>query len=241
MGQRSQIYIRYNGGKKIVAYHLQWNWGEHMINRAYQLLEYINKNTKFTYSDFLSKSEWQKWNGKEILSALIQMNLEIGSYVGGHDLVEEKYELDLYDKKMVIDTFKINPNNQDNNDGFLVIDITEVKKKDKIIPKIYASIWNRNYEKVSFEEYAKDYKICDLDYSKQMVSEGRFKEKDYKKEEKKWDKIIKKAQKLDKKYKTIDDERYNEIFEAEYKYEDNLSDKDITYLNVLNERRKRGV
>ena len=74
-----------------------------------------------------------------------------------------------------------------------------------------------------------------------MVSECRFTEKDYKKEEKKWDKLIKKAQKLDKKYKTIDDERYNEIFEAEYKYEDNLSDKDITYLNVLNERKKKGV
>jgi len=241
MGQRSQIYIRYNGGKKIVAYHLQWNWGEHMINRAYQLLEYISKNTKFTYSDFLSKSEWQKWNGKEILSALIQMNLEIGSYVGGHDLVEEKYEWDLYDKKMVIDTFKINPNNQDNNDGFLVIDIAEVKRKDKVIPKIYASIWNGNYQKVSFEEYAKDYKICDLDYSKQMVSEGRFTEKDYKEEEKKWNKIIKKAQKLDKKYKTIDDKRYNEIFEAEYRYEDNLSDKDICYLKILRERIKKGV
>lgn len=241
MGQRSQIYIRYNEGKNIVAYHLQWNWGEHMINRAYQLLEYISKNTKFTYSDFLSKSEWQKWNGKEILSALIQMNLEIGSYVGGHDLVEEQYEWDLYDKKMVIDTFKINPNNQDNNDGFLVIDIAEVKRKDKVIPKIYVSIWNGNYQKVSFEEYAKDYKICDLDYSKQMVREGRFTEKDYKEEEKKWNKIIKKAQKLDKKYKTIDDERYNKIFEAEYKYEDNLSDKDITYLNILNERRKKGV
>lgn len=241
MGQRSQIYIRYNEGKNIVAYHLQWNWGEHMINRAYQLLEYISKNTKFTYSDFLSKSEWQKWNGKEILSALIQMNLEIGSYVGGHDLVEEQYEWDLYDKKMVIDTFKINPNNQDNNDGFLVIDITEVKRKDKVIPKIYASIWNGNYEKVSFEEYAKDYKICDLDYSKQMVSEGRFTEKGYQEEEKKWNKIIKKAQKLDKKYKAIDDERYNEIFESEYKYENNLSDKDITYLNILNERRKKGV
>lgn len=242
MGQRSQIYIRYNGGKKIVAYHLQWNWGEHMINRAYQLLDYISKNVKHTYSELLTKgSDLGKSGAKEFLSALIQMNLELGSYVKGIDLVEEKYEWDLYDKKMVIDTFKINPNNQDNNDGFLVIDITEVKKKDKIIPKIYASIWNGNYEKVSFEEYAKDYKICDLDYSKQMVNEGRFNEKDYKKEEKKWDKLIKKAQKLDKKYKTIDDERYNEIFEAEYRYEDNLSDKDIAYLNVLNERRKKGV
>lgn len=242
MGQRSQIYVRYNDGKNIVAYHLQWNWAEHMINRAWQLLDYINKNVKDTYSELLTSGyDLGKHNGKEFLSALIQMNLHLGSYVKGIDLVKEQYDWDLYDKKMVIDTFKINPNNQDNNDGFLVIDITETKRKDKIIPHIYASIWNGKYKQVKFEEYAQEYKQNSIDYYSDCLKQGRINEKDFSEELKMWNKIIKKAQKLDKEYKTIDEKRYTEIFEAEYKYEDNLSDKDICYLKISNERRKKGV
>ena len=243
MGQRSQIYIRYNEGKNIVAYHLQWNWGEHMINRAYQLLDYISKNANGRFSELLSSGyDLGKSYGKEFLSALIQMNLELGSYVKGIDLVKEQYDWDLYDKKMIIDTFKINPNNQDNNDGFLVVDITEkTNKNGKIIPTIYVSIWDGEYKQVTFKEYAEEYKENAINYYKDCLTQGRINKKEYEETIKIWDKIMKKAQKLDKKYKTIDDERYNEIFEAEYRYEDNLSDKDITYLNVLNERRKKGV
>lgn len=241
MGQRSQIYIRYNEGKNIVAYHLQWNWGEYMINRAYQLLDYINKNTKNTYSELLSNGyNLGKHYGKEFLSALIQMNLEVGSYVKGIDLVKEQYDWDLDDKKMVIDTFKINPNNQDNNDGFLVIDITEAKQKNKITTKIYASIWNGEYKQVTFKEYAEEYKESAIDYAKDCLKQGRINNKQYEKELKKWNKLLKEAQKLDKKYETIDNKRYEEIFEAKYKYENNLSDKDICYLNILNERRSKG-
>lgn len=242
MGQRSQIYVRYNEGKNIVAYHLQWNWGEYMINRVYQLLDYISKSVKGSYSCFLSNGyNWYKQDGKEILSALIQANLEIGSYVKGHDLVADKYEWDLRDKKMIIEEFQVNPDEQDNNDGFLVIDITETKKGDKIMPKVYASIWNGSYKKVSFEEYAREYKICDLDYDKRMLNEGKITQKDYEDEEKKWVKLIKKAQKLDKKYKTIDDERYSNIFNSYYKYEDNLTEKDMRYLDILQQMREKGL
>ena len=242
MGQRSQIYVRYNEGKNIVAYHLQWNWGEHMINRAWQLLEYINKNTKGSYSCFLSNGyNWYKNDGKDILSALIQGNLEIGSFVRGHDLVAGKYEWALYDKHMLIKDFRLNPDEQDNNDGFLVIDIDEVKKGDKIIPKIYVSIWNGAYKKVSFEEYANEYKICDLDYDKQMLNEGKITNKDYADEEKKWATLIKKAQKLDKKYKTIDDDRYAKIFNTDYEYDDNLTEKDMRYLDILDQKRRKGI
>ena len=242
MGQRSQIYIRYNEGKNIVAYHLQWNWGEHMINRAYQLLNYISKNVKNTYSELLSSGyDLGKFYGKEFLSALIQMNLELGSYVKGIDLVKEQYDWDLYDKKMVIDTFKINPDKQDNNDGFLVIDITERKQKDKTTPIIYVGIWDGDYKQVAFKEYAEQYKQNSIDYVKDCLQQGRISKKEYEQEIKKWNKIMKKAQKLDKKYKTIDKKRYAEIFESEYKYENNLSDKDICYLNILNERNKEGV
>lgn len=240
MGQRSQIYIRYNGGKNIVAYHLQWNWGEHMINRANQLLEFISKNVKDTFSELL-ESGYQQERAKEFLSGLIQMNLTIGSYVKGVDLVAEEYEMALYDKHMLIDTFCINPNNQDNNDGFLVIDIDEIKKGDKTIPKIYASIWNGTYEKVSFENYAKKYMENALDYYDDLVNRGGIDFKDYEEEKEMWCKIIKKAQKLDKKYKRIDSDRYAKIFNTDYKYEDNLTEKDMLYLDILNERRKKGV
>lgn len=242
MGQRSQIYIRYNEGKNIVAYHLQWNWGEHMINRAYQLLEFISKNTKGSYSELLSSgSSYNKKSGKEFLSALIQMNLTIGSYVKGIDLVGEKYEMALYDKLMVIEEFQLNPDEQDNNDGFLVIDVDEVKRGDKVIPKIYASIWNGAYQKVSFEDYAKQYMQSALDYTDQLVNEGRIDFKDYENEKEKWAKLVKKAQKLDKKYKTIDEARYDSIFNNYYKYEDNLTEKDMQYLYILNQKRTKGL
>lgn len=242
MGQRSQIYIRYNEGKNIVAYHLQWNWGEHMINRAYQLLKFISKNVKSSYSDLLSNGyKYSFGGGKEFLSALIQMNTEIGSYVKGVDLVAEQYELDLMNKKMIIDTFNINPDNQDNNDGFLVIDITETKRKDKVIPKIYASIWNGSYKQITFKQYAEEYRQNSLNYYEDCLKQGRIKDKDYKSEVKMWDKIVKKAMKLDKKYQTIDDKRYKEIFQADYKYDDNLKEKDMRYADILNERRKKGV
>lgn len=242
MGQRSQIYIRYNEGKNIVAYHLQWNWGEYMINRAYQLLEFISKNVKSSFSDLLSNGyNYSYGGGKEFLSSLIQMNLEIGSYVKGVDLVAEQYELDLMDKKMIIDTFNINPDNQDNNDGFLVIDIAETKRKDKVIPKIYASIWNDSYKQITFKEYAEEYRQNSLNYYEDYLKIGRIKDKDYKREVKMWDKIVKKAMKLDKKYQTIDDKRYKEIFGADYKYDDNLKEKDMRYADILNERRKKGV
>ena len=41
MGQRSQIYIRYNGDIKVANYY-QWNYGERMISRARAIIEILN-------------------------------------------------------------------------------------------------------------------------------------------------------------------------------------------------------
>ena len=43
MGQRSQIYVRYNGDI-IVANYYQWNYAERMISRTRSILEYIKTN-----------------------------------------------------------------------------------------------------------------------------------------------------------------------------------------------------
>ena len=135
MGQRSQIYIRYNNSESLVAYHLQWNYGRFMINRTYQLLNFISKNIKSSYSNFLSENFETANRGEyrediRILSNLIQINTICGSYVAGIDLVQEQKEWGQYKTE---DKFKINPLDQDNNNGILVIDITEDKEgKPKI-------------------------------------------------------------------------------------------------------------
>jgi len=43
MGQRSQIYVRYNK-KLVVTNYYQWNYGERMIRRARYGIEYIKDN-----------------------------------------------------------------------------------------------------------------------------------------------------------------------------------------------------
>lgn len=234
MGQRSQIYIRYNQGKNIVAYHLQWNWGEHMINRAYQLLDFISKNTQHTYSELL-KENIHPNEPRKFLSALIQMNLEIGSYVGGYDLVAESLLFNMGNE-----TFKLEPKDQDNNDGYLVIDVygenedlcSYKENLDTRKVTISAGIWNGNFEQVTFEQYAKKYKDSSLSYLRERVEELTDKEKitqavrDYVEEEQMWDKVIKKAKEIDSKYQTIDDDLYKKIFSTTYNYKDNLSEKE---------------
>ena len=44
MGQRSQIYVRYNK-KLVIANYYQWNYGEQMISRARYGIEYIRRYT----------------------------------------------------------------------------------------------------------------------------------------------------------------------------------------------------
>lgn len=125
MGMRSQVYIRYKNEKKLVAMHLQWNYGFYMINRTYQLLDYLKKNLSGSYSNF-KEENYDIVNGHnedvEILHNLIQMNLTMGSYVKGHDLVKEEKE---YFNDSGGDKFKMTPKHQDNNNGILVIDIKE--------------------------------------------------------------------------------------------------------------------
>ena len=163
MGQRFQVYIRYNGGENLIAMHLQWCWGHYAIQRAAQLLDFIKKNTQQTYSYFLKKSfEIKSAFGRDdykILTSLIQLNLRDGTFVRGIDLIKEASE---YDKYKDTDYVVINPFEQDNNDGFLVIDVQEKEGeepqvkycfdlcKEKKFTPISA---NRYYEKYSEDDY----------------------------------------------------------------------------------------
>ena len=80
MGQRSQLYIRYKNKKNLVAMHLQWNYGYYMINRTYQLLDFIGKNVKSDYSNFKEEhfdiaNSGSRREDIEMLQNLIQMNV----------------------------------------------------------------------------------------------------------------------------------------------------------------------
>lgn len=92
MGQGSQIYVRYNNGENLVAYHLEWNWGRYMINRAFQILEYISKNIADDYSLFKSKNFEYVRDREDLkaLKSLIEMNFTAGSMVSGYDLIKER-------------------------------------------------------------------------------------------------------------------------------------------------------
>lgn len=49
MGQRSQIYVFYNG-KLQIANHYQFNYGMNMVSRARYGLEYLKDNSKYLYT-----------------------------------------------------------------------------------------------------------------------------------------------------------------------------------------------
>lgn len=63
MGQRSQIYLRYNG-KLVFASYFQWNYGERMISRARWGIEHVkwysDEKYDFAFRD-ISYAEYGEW------------------------------------------------------------------------------------------------------------------------------------------------------------------------------------
>ena len=62
MGQRSQIYVRYNKNntqKGLIANYYGWNYGERMISRARWGIEFIKEHFKYgmscMYQEFLTQ------------------------------------------------------------------------------------------------------------------------------------------------------------------------------------------
>lgn len=225
MGQRSQLYIRYKNGKNLVAMHLQWNYGYYMINRTYQLLDYISKNIGNEYNNF-KEQHFDIANSKstrediDILQNLIQMNMTIGSYVSGLDLVKE--ELEYGDNG--VETFKMNPYEKDNNNGILVIDI----KEDGTIKyglgggNEEIGTWVDDFKMISAKEYFR--------LSENSYSDEKYRLKNSNKEL--YDEVMKQIKFIDENFELLTDEEYEEIFDTEYKYEDCIKPKDLEELKI---------
>lgn len=124
MGQRSQIYIRYNVNyngenyKGLIARYFGWNYGERMISRARYVLEEITE-------EFM-KYKWF-FRDEEKLEKLVRFcetNFDMKDIVRSLDIIEDMKEsaeyvgeVDYHDSGYIF--------NQDNNDGQLFIDVTD--------------------------------------------------------------------------------------------------------------------
>lgn len=216
MGQRSQIYIRYNNAETLVAKHLQWNWGTYMIARAYQLLDFISKNVESSYSNFLSEKFDIANHGEDredlkILDSLISLNSEIGSYVQNIDLIEENYIYRFHSDNDI--SFKLNPEKEDNNDGIFVIDVNENKDGTIKIKYGFSTGYGNNFKMCSALNYLKAYKE-ELEY---MLKHCKT-EEDKQELLDDWKKYIKKAKEIDKRYVQLSQEEYIDIFNKTYFY-----------------------
>lgn len=219
MGQRSQVYIRYKNKKKLVAIHLQWNFGYYMINRTYQLLDFISKNLKSSYNNFQEENFDISNNYSQdidILHNLIQFNTTIGSYVKGIDLIKENYD---YFNKENKDTFKMIPKKQDNNNGILVIDIQENGKIKYGLAGGYEEIESMDFDSDFTMINAKTY----FNLSENCI------DNEYKLENRNYDlycKVMEQIRFIDN-FELLTQEEYEEIFNQEYSYKECLKEKDL--------------
>lgn len=121
MGQRSQIYIRYNiehNGKVyrgLIARYFSWNYGERMVSRARSIIEYIKDYYLAYPTTFTSVWELEK------LQRYCDINFDIKDIVISMDLVKEVSDQSDCDISYLFNT--------DNNDGQLYIDVTNNKIK----------------------------------------------------------------------------------------------------------------
>lgn len=117
MGQRSQIYVRYekDGKNYLTARYYQWNYGERMISRCRWTLEWIKENSKY---------DWYFISQKEFLMRYLDVNFDMKDIVLGSDIIKEYKEDDYWkDNEISLNDFAFN--RQDNNDGKLFIHIRD--------------------------------------------------------------------------------------------------------------------
>lgn len=121
MGQRSQIYIRYNVNyvnshsahnyKGLIARYFGWNYGERMVSRARYIIERIHSE----YMEY-------KWcfgdvEKLEKLKRTCEVNFDMKDIVFTSDIIKEVAEDMDGDMEYLF--------NQGNNDGQLFIDVTD--------------------------------------------------------------------------------------------------------------------
>lgn len=135
MGQRSQIFIRYekDNQKQLIARYYQWNYGERMISRARYGIEWLKKNHKYL------------WFNENKIPRIFDTNFDMIDCVISQDILEE-YKQDIYfNKKYDINEYLFEL--QDNNDGKLFVDILA----DGTVK--YALLDSRNKKIMSCSEY----------------------------------------------------------------------------------------
>lgn len=113
MGQRSQIYVRYNDREKkgLIANYYGWNFGTRMISRAKAGIEHILESLKYDWY-YESKSNVTK------LSRVLDINFDYRDVAISADIIAEYVE-EFADTPFREYVFR----HQDNNDGKLFIDI----------------------------------------------------------------------------------------------------------------------
>ncbi len=120
MGQRSQIYVRYNK-KLVVANYYQWNYGERMISRAKYGIEYI-KDVLLQYKDWIFNDNSYMLK----LRRMFEVNFDVKDIQISIDIVQEWKELQEMKENSCENNFNdIVFEHQVTNDGNLFIDISE--------------------------------------------------------------------------------------------------------------------
>ena len=111
MGQRSQIFVRYedNGQKKMIARYYQWNYGERMISRARYGIEWLKKMYKYSFEI------------ERKLYRILNVNFDIIDYAISSDIIKEFIDDDWKNDGYTLNNFMFYQ--QDNNDGKLFIDV----------------------------------------------------------------------------------------------------------------------
>lgn len=147
MGERSQIYIRYNiehRGKQykgLIARYYSWNYGSRMISRARSIIEYIkNKYLEYTY-------HFTNQDGIEQLIRYCDINFDMKDIMMSTDIIKQVLDSPDPDDYEIFD--------QDNNDGQLYIDVVNDRIKYCFLKSC------QDFNPMDGEEYMKWNQECD--------------------------------------------------------------------------------
>lgn len=164
MGQRSQIFVRYqetDGTRKLVARYYGWNYGERMISRARHTMEWLKENCKYTSLCV------------EKIPRILDTNFDMRDCVISSDILKEYQELYGPDDSLNDVLFY----GQDNNDGRLLIDIDNTgnikyaflsTKNDKPLSPVEYMEWDigSGWNKVSEYNSKETIQTCKRNISK---------------------------------------------------------------------------
>lgn len=111
MGQRSQIFVRYedNGQKKMIARYYQWNYAERMISCARYGIEWLKEMYEYPFE--IARK----------LYRILDTNFDMIDCVISSDIIKEFVDDDWENEGYTLNNFMFYA--QDNNNGKLFIDV----------------------------------------------------------------------------------------------------------------------